>query len=125
MTSIRKRSLACAIPLLAMSALAWSGAVDVASQAAEPSAPYQTKYRVVNVHRHGALATEAALLAELEVMDRVGVDKVVMLDGDSPPGTLPAWLELQKKYPERLAVFLKADFRDSAKPDFFEALVRK
>ena len=104
---------------------AWSAAPGDAAKTAESSAPFQTKYRVINVHRHGALATEAALLAELEVLDRVGVDKVVVLDGDSPPGTLPAWLELQKKYPERLAVFLKADFRDSAKPGFFESLVRK
>lgn len=95
------------------------------AQGAEPQAPYRTKCFVVNVHRHGAQPTEEALRAELSAMDRTGIDKVVILDGDSPPGTLPAWLELQKKYPDRLAVFLKADFRDSAKPDFFASLVRK
>lgn len=102
----------------------WLLSFLLAGVAAEPEAPYQTKYRVINVHRHGALATEAALRAELEVMDRTGVDMVITLDGDSPRGTLPAWLELQKKYPDRLAVFWKADFRDAAKPGFFDQLVK-
>jgi len=112
-------------PVYCSAVFAMSVLSGLVARSAETGAPYQTKYRVVNVHRHGALATEGAVLAEFEAMDRAGIDKVVVLDGDSPPGTLPAWLELQRKYPERLAVFLKADFRDSAKPGFFEALVLK
>ena len=37
-------------------------------RAAEPELPYQTKYRVINVHRHCAIATEAAVRAELGVI---------------------------------------------------------
>jgi predicted TIM-barrel fold metal-dependent hydrolase len=92
--------------------------------AAEDAPPhYKSDYRIINVHYHGASATEAALQAELGVMDRVGIDMVVILDGDSPRGSLPAWLELQKNHPDRLAVLAKADFRDVKQPTFFADLV--
>jgi predicted TIM-barrel fold metal-dependent hydrolase len=89
----------------------------------EPPSIYKTPYHVVNVHHHGAQATDAALLAELAVMDQVGIDTLVILDGDAPRGSLPAWLELQRKYPDRLVVFAKADFHDVKEPTFFTDLV--
>ncbi|MCE9605561.1 MAG: amidohydrolase, partial [Planctomycetia bacterium] len=125
MNSLAGRFLVSSIAVFTVAAMLADVAGAAEPNAADSGAPYRTKYRVVNVHRHGALASEAALQAELGVMDRTGVDKVVVLDGDSPPGTLPAWLELQRKHPDRLAVFLKADFRNSAQPDFFDTLVRK
>jgi predicted TIM-barrel fold metal-dependent hydrolase len=92
--------------------------------AADPAPPlYKSEYRIINVHYHGALATEAALQAELAVMDRVGIDMVVILDGDSPRGSLPAWLDLQTKHADRLAVFGKTDFHDVKQPTFFADLV--
>jgi predicted TIM-barrel fold metal-dependent hydrolase len=88
-----------------------------------PPPLYKSDYRIINVHYHGAAATEAALQAELGVMDRVGIDMVVILDGDSPRGSLPAWLELQKKHADRLAIFAKTDFQDVKRPTFFADLV--
>ena len=38
----------------------------VQAVAAEVEAPFQTKYRVINVHRHSTLVTEGAIRAELE-----------------------------------------------------------
>jgi hypothetical protein len=58
---------------------------------------YKTTYRVVNVHRHCDTASEVALKAELEAMDKVGASVVVVLDGGQSDNKLPAWMELQKK----------------------------
>ena len=45
------------------------------------------------------LASEEALLAEYEVLDRVGIEKVSILDGGSP-GRQPAGLaEVAKNFP--------------------------
>jgi hypothetical protein len=93
-----------------VAALVWLLAVPVLPAAEDPPPLYRSDYRIINVHYHGASATEAALQAELGVTDRVGIDMVVILDGDSPRGSLPAWLELQRKHPDRLAVFAKTDF---------------
>ncbi len=101
----------------------WLLAVPGLLAADDPPPLYKSEYRIINVHYHGAAATEAALQAELGAMDRVGIDMVVILDGDSPRGSLPAWLELQKKHPERLAVFAKTDFHDVKQPTFFADLV--
>lgn len=95
------------------------------SPAEEKPPLYQTKYRVVDVHVHCGVVSEAALIAGFEFLDRVGIDAIVVLDGDSPLGTLADWLALQKKFPERLAVFAKTDFSNVAQPTFFEDLVRK
>ena len=86
---------------------------------------YKTKYRVIDIHRHSGIATEAAFRAMLEVDDRVGIAASVMLDGDSPHGSLPAWLELQKKFPDRLAVFWYLNAMDAKKPTFFTDIVRE
>jgi predicted TIM-barrel fold metal-dependent hydrolase len=93
-------------------------------RATEPEAVYKTSYRVINVHRHCGSATEAALQAELEVCDRVGVSKIVILDGGSPPGSLPAWLELRRKHPDRLIVFFKLDCARIKDKTFFDDIVR-
>jgi predicted TIM-barrel fold metal-dependent hydrolase len=102
---------------------AWCLALPVLMAADEPPPVYKSAYRIINAHYHGAVATEAALQAELGVMDRVGIDMVVILDGDSPRGSLPAWLELQKRHADRLAVFAKTDFRDVKQTTFFADLV--
>jgi predicted TIM-barrel fold metal-dependent hydrolase len=93
--------------------------------AAEPEPVYKSKYRVINVHRHCGLATESALQAELEVCDRVGVNKIVILDGGSPAGSLPAWLELRRKQPQRLVVFFKLDCAHAKDKTFFDDIVRE
>src|SRR5262245_46511208 len=43
--------------------------------------PHRSPYPVVNVHRHLEEPDERALRAEFEVMDRVGVRRIVILDG--------------------------------------------
>ncbi len=107
--------------------IAWVMMVSATAAAIADETPpvYHSDYRVINVHYHGGSATEAALQAELKVMDAVGIDMVVMLDGDSPPGSLPAWLDLQRNHPDRLAVFAKVGFHDVKQPTFFDDLVNK
>lgn len=88
---------------------------------------YKTNYRVVNVHRHYyEMPTEKVIETELEVMDRVGVDVMVILqlgkDGSSPE--FPRWMELRRKYPQRLVVFGGVDFRKIKQADFFTEIVR-
>ncbi len=88
---------------------------------------YKTSYRVVNVHRHADNPSEAALKAELEVMDRVGVGTIVnlLMDGGWADGTLPAWVKLRDKYPERLVVFGYINWGKLKQRDFFEQLPRE
>jgi predicted TIM-barrel fold metal-dependent hydrolase len=93
-------------------------------RAADPEPAYKTKYRVINVHRHCALATDEAVKAEIEVCDRVGIRTVVMLDAGPPDGNMPAWLKLREKYPERLAIFWKLDFKRVKEKTFFNDIVR-
>ncbi len=88
---------------------------------------YKTNYRVVNVHRHYyEMPTEKVIESELEVMDRVGVDVMVILilgrDGTAPE--FPRWMELQRKYANRLVVFGSVDFRKIKRADFFTEIVR-
>jgi predicted TIM-barrel fold metal-dependent hydrolase len=93
--------------------------------AGEEPAEYKSSYRVINVHAHCAVPSEEAMQAEFEVLDRVGVDRIVVLDGGSPEGTLPAWLKLREKYPNRLTVFMKLSFKRIAEPTFFTDIVRE
>lgn len=86
--------------------------------------PYQTKYRVINVHLHCLTATEAAIRAELEVLDRVGIRIVTILDADGPDGNLADWMKLRRKYAERLIVFWKLDFTRIQERTFFADIVR-
>lgn len=90
---------------------------------AQPEAVYKTKYRVIDVHCHSALPTEAALRAEIEVLDQVGIAQLVILDASFPGGTLADWLKLRQKFPERLVVFAKLDFRKVKEPTFFADIV--
>ena len=98
----------------ALASLGLLGVVPVV-RAADPEPAYKTNYRVINIHRHSTIATEAAVRAELEVMDRVGMGVVTILDAGSPPGTLDAWITLQQKFPDRLVVFWKPSFARSRK----------
>jgi predicted TIM-barrel fold metal-dependent hydrolase len=92
--------------------------------AADLEPPYQTKYRVINVHLHCIQASEAAIRAELEVLDRVGVRAVAILDAGGPAGNLPDWMKLRRKWPDRLIVFWKLDFTRIKEPTFFADIVR-
>ncbi len=91
----------------------------------EPAADYKSAYRVINVHTHSGSPTEEAVQAILPVLDRTGIERIVILDGGSPAGSLPAWLELRKKYPDRLSIFLKLSFARLAEPTFFADIVRE
>src|ERR1043166_5916622 len=109
------RSMTLVLALLALAA---------AQEAGERS-PYKTSYRVINVHAHFDFPVEAALKAELEVMDRVGVAAAVNLDVGRSGESLPAWLALQKKYPGRFVLFGKftlKDFARAGEPAFFDDL---
>jgi len=108
---------------VALACLGLFGAVP-AVRAADPEPLYKTKYRVINIHRHSTVATEAAVRAELEVMDRVGMSVVTILDADSP-GNLDAWIKLQQKFPDRLVVFWKPPFAKVKEATFFTDLVHE
>jgi predicted TIM-barrel fold metal-dependent hydrolase len=92
--------------------------------AAEPEPLYKTRYRVINVHRHSAPVIEAAVTAELEVLDRVGMHAFATLDAGSPDDNVAAWIKQRERHPDRVIVFLKSDFRRSDRPGFFDDLVR-
>ena len=99
-------------------------ALAASLHAQEPQPPYQTKYRVINVHLHCTPVTDAAIRAELEVLDRVGIAAVTILDGGSPDGNLADWIKLQQKYPKRLIDFWKLDFARVKDPTFFADIVQ-
>jgi predicted TIM-barrel fold metal-dependent hydrolase len=87
---------------------------------------YKTSYRVVNVHAHFDRPDGPALAAEIEVMDGMGVAAAVNLDVGRADESLPAWLELSKKYPGRMALFAKftlKDFKRVNEPGFFDGMV--
>lgn len=87
---------------------------------------YKTSYRIINVHHHWDAPSPEAVEAQIEVMDRAGIAAAVNLDGGRTDGTLPAWLELQKKHPARFvtfAKFTKKDFERIGEPRFFQELV--
>jgi predicted TIM-barrel fold metal-dependent hydrolase len=100
---------------------------------AERTPLYKSTYRVLDIHAHCAVASEAAVRAHLEVLDRVGVHafNVLLFDptGWPYPGgwseaNLHAWLELRKKHPERLLVFGTVDYnRVEKEPTFFADIV--
>ncbi len=92
--------------------------------AADAPADYKSSYRVINVHAHCGTPSDEALQAVFEVLDRVGIERIVILDGGSPAGSLPAWLKLREKYPQRLTVFLKLSFARITEPTFFADIVR-
>lgn len=105
----------------------WAAALFLAAaplRGAEPELPYKAKYPVIDVHQHSGQATEAAFQVQLKVMDQVGIARVVILDATGPEGTLPAWLQVQKKFPDRLIVFTKLDFAKIKDPSFFADIVR-
>src|SRR5438309_327988 len=79
----------------------------------------RSTYPVINVHRHLEQPDEKALRAEFDVMDRVGVKRVVLLDGRWSDGSLPDWLRLRKKYPDRLIVFGNLPWSRVKQPTFF------
>jgi predicted TIM-barrel fold metal-dependent hydrolase len=90
---------------------------------AEPSTLYKTRYRVINVHRHCATPSEAVMRAEFEVLDRVGMSQVVILDAGAPDGDLATWMKLRKEHPDRLIVFMKLSFDRVKQPTFFKDIV--
>src|SRR5262245_18488213 len=89
---------------------------------------FKSRFPVINVHRHCEIPPEEALKAEFEVMDRVGVGAAVILlmgKQGTTRGQLPAWLELRKKHPDRIAVFGSVDFDRIQEPSFFQDIVRE
>jgi hypothetical protein len=90
---------------------------------ADTPAEYKSKYRIINVHLHCKSPTEEVLRAQFEADDRVGVVADVILDGGSPEGSLPAWIKLKQKLPDRLIVFYKLSFKNVDKPTFFTDIV--
>jgi predicted TIM-barrel fold metal-dependent hydrolase len=97
---------------------------SLASAQDEDRPLFKTSYRVVNVHRHCDTASEPAIKAELEVMDRVGVSVVVILDGGTSDGKVPAWMEIKKKHPERIVVLSNIPFSRIKQATFFDDIVR-
>ena len=90
--------------------------------------PYKTSYRVINVHHHWGNPDADAVRAQIEVMDALGIAAAVNLDAGRTDGTLPGWMELQRKYPGRFVNFAKftaKDFERIKEPAFFENLVRE
>ncbi|MCI0701093.1 MAG: amidohydrolase family protein, partial [Planctomycetia bacterium] len=92
---------------------------------------YRSSYRVINVHTHAQFPSEASVRAELDVLDRVGVTafNVLLVEtsgserwqnrgGWSEPNLL-AWLDLRKRFPDRVLVFGTVDFRRVVKERTF------
>ncbi len=101
--------------------------VAPAPQQAEAPA-YKTSHRVINVHLHWGDPDADAVQAQIDVMDQAGVVATVNLDAGRSDGTLPAWMELEKKHPGRLVNFAKftaKDFERVREPAFFENLVHE
>lgn len=112
--------------VLVLTAAAILGPSAVQDQGERP--PYKTPYRVINVHAHWDRPSEAAVRAEIDVMDASGVIAEVNLDAGRSNGTLPEWIALRKKFPGRLllfAQFTEKDFERIREPGFFEDLVRE
>ncbi|MGE3807730.1 MAG: hypothetical protein AB7K24_23960, partial [Gemmataceae bacterium] len=86
---------------------------------------YKSAYRIINAHRHCDSPSVAAVKAELAVLDRTGVDTIVVLDGGTSDGKLPAWIQLRQQFPERLIVFGNLPWGRSKQPGFFESLPRE
>src|SRR5437016_3728399 len=88
---------------------------------------YKTKYRVINVHRHCDNPSEAALKAEFEAMQRVGFSAMVnlLIDGGWSDRHLPGWIDLQKKYPDKLVVFGSINLGKTKSPTFFADIVQE
>ncbi len=110
---------------------------DVLPNGKETANPiYKSSYRIINVHTHAGFPSEATVRAELEVLDRVGITafNVLLVEisgwpeyqhfgGWSEPNLL-AWLELRKRFSDRLLVFGTLDFRRMVKePTFFGDIV--
>jgi predicted TIM-barrel fold metal-dependent hydrolase len=94
--------------------------------AADESRPlYKTSYRVINVHLHCFAPGIDAVKAEIEVLDRMGIAADVILDGGDTDGNLPAWMILQKKFPDRFVVFGNVPWGKIKQADFFENLPRE
>jgi len=116
----------CARLATALSVILCAAPEPQAPQADRP--PTRTSYRVVNVHSHWGEADEERVRAQLEVMDKAGVAAAVNLDAGRSDGNLPAWMELEKKFPGRFvnfAKFTQKDFERVKEPGFFEDLVRE
>jgi hypothetical protein len=95
-----------------------------AEQAERPV--YKTAYRVIDVHQHWGRPDVDAVRAQIEVMDAAGVAVAVNLDAGRSDGTLPGWMDLERKFPGRFVNFAKftaKDFERVKEPGFFEGLV--
>ncbi len=106
----------------------WIALLLVLAAGPAQESPYRTSYRVINVHHHWDRPDAEAVRAQIDVMDRAGIAAAVNLDAGRADGTLPAWIELAKKHPGRLALFAKftkADFERLTGPGFFDGLVRE
>jgi hypothetical protein len=97
-----------------------------AQQAERPA--YKTAHRVINVHHHWGTPDEDAVRAQIDVMDAAGIAVAVNLDAGRSDGTLPGWMDLQRKFPGRFVNFAKftaKDFERVKEPGSFEELVRE
>ena len=112
------------VTAVAISTCLWLLRAIAIVHAADSQPLYKTKYHIINIHRHCTIATEAAMQAELEVIDRIGVQTVTILDAGGPDGNLPTWMKLQQKHPDRVIVFMKPSFAKIKEKTFFTDLVR-
>jgi len=86
---------------------------------------HKTAYRVFDFHHHCETPSVPAIVAHLEVLDAVGVEKLAVLDGGWTSGTLLTWVEICKEYPDRLILFGNIDFSKVDDPTFSEDIVRE
>src|SRR5262245_35937619 len=109
-----------ALAMLSIGRLATAREPEAAPASTSTAGPlYKTSYRVFDVHAHVPFPSLAALDAQLDVLDRVGVRtfNAVLFEpsgwsylGGWSEANLLAWLELQKQRPSRVAVFGTVDF---------------
>lgn len=114
------------ITITVLVAILLPAARPAAPQAHRP--PYQTAYRVINVHHHWGNPDVDAVLAQVEVMDASRMAVAVNLDAGRTDGNLAGWIELERRFPGRFVNFAKftlRDFEGAKEPPFFQNLVRE
>jgi len=84
---------------------------------------HKTTYRVFDFHHHCDAPSLEAIEANLDVFDELGIEKLAVLDGGWTGGNLLPWLEIGKKYPDRLALFGNIDFSQVDAPTFSQDIV--
>ncbi len=136
--SNRRQFLAAATSVPAIALIVADSLVRAEGESPSPATAtteqiYKSSYRIINVHTHAPFPSDATVRAEIEVLDRVGIAafNVLLVETSGwsylcswSEQNLFAWLDLRKRFPDRVLVFGTVDFRRVVKePTFFGDIV--